>query len=72
MPWYCIHPGERTFDPEQDGALPEPDRCVHEECKPTQPTVELDATPDLDADTSGQMVSVPAIGPGPHLLRTDP
>ena len=41
--WYCTHPGEREVDPEQDSPLPEADRCVHPECKPTGPQLLLDA-----------------------------
>ena len=43
--WYCTHPCERVFDPADGDPLPEPDRCCHEECKPTSPQSVLDATP---------------------------
>lgn len=41
--WCCTHPGEREFDPADDSPLPELERCVHPECKPTGPQVVLDA-----------------------------
>ncbi len=43
--WYCTHPGEREA-PAGDGPLPEAERCVHPECKPTGPQLVLDATLD--------------------------
>lgn len=48
--WYCIHPGERTFAPADGPVLPEPDRCVHEECKPPGPQLVLDATLDIHTE----------------------
>lgn len=48
--WYCTHPGERVFDPADGDPLPEPDRCCHEECKPTGPVTKLDTEREIDGE----------------------